>query len=226
MRKGSKGWRRWSEGRERGRGCYPDGCRQRSDRSAALRAVPEPPWVPRGRRREPTRRRRGRRRRGVSADEDGDDWRRRSDATPLPRAPPIRRGESVRRRSPTTPRSLRARARTRGGDRAREGARSAWCMRETDPFRNSSVVLRYRVAPPLPSSLLALFRPFEARKGERVCAPGSDFAPQEDLADVRYVHTRTCIHTYTHVYARGLAALNRSNRGDAAQIYTTITERM
>lgn len=29
------------EKRERGRGCYPDGCRQRSDRSAALRAVPE-----------------------------------------------------------------------------------------------------------------------------------------------------------------------------------------
>ncbi|KOX74766.1 hypothetical protein WN51_14704 [Melipona quadrifasciata] len=36
------------QGRELGReqGCYPDGCRQRSDRSAALRAVPKPKIPP------------------------------------------------------------------------------------------------------------------------------------------------------------------------------------
>lgn len=38
------------QGRGLGReqGCYPDGCRQRSDRSAALRAVPKPKDTARG----------------------------------------------------------------------------------------------------------------------------------------------------------------------------------
>lgn len=34
----------------------------------------------------------GRRREGLSVDEGDDDWRRPSDAAPLPRAPPIREG--------------------------------------------------------------------------------------------------------------------------------------
>lgn len=45
-------WTRDVEGMMQGRGlgreqgCYPDGCRQRSDRSAALRAVPKPKTPP------------------------------------------------------------------------------------------------------------------------------------------------------------------------------------
>lgn len=45
--------------RERGRGCYPDGCRQRSDRSAALRAVPERWGRRKGNRRRPRAQTRG-----------------------------------------------------------------------------------------------------------------------------------------------------------------------
>lgn len=119
------------------------------------------PRVSRGRRREPTRRRRGRRRRAVSADEDGDDWRRRADATPLPRAPPIRVG--VNPRPPAYP-LLYHPAPREGARRGPSGG-----ARATDPFRNSSVVLRYNGETRRRWPFFAPF--FQARKGgERVFA--------------------------------------------------------
>lgn len=118
---GIEGMGEVSEGREQGRGCYPDGCRQRSDGSAALRAVPEPRGIPTRYPAESS----GRRREGSSVDEDAGDWRRPRDATPLPPVPPIREGVSrpFRRCPPTAGRS---------------DAR--------DPSEISSVVLRYRAS--------------------------------------------------------------------------------
>lgn len=148
-RRDAKGW----EKRERGRGCYPDGCRQRSDRSAALRAVPEP----RATKREPT----------LAEGADARVHRRArtaaigGDCSTLPRFLAFRqfaRGWVVPpRRSPFLYllREDCARGAQRGGD----------------PLRNSSVVLRYI------RTSLALFRPFARAKGRERCLR-RDFTPR------------------------------------------------
>lgn len=131
-----------SEGREQGRGCYPDGCRQRSDGSAALRAVPEPRGIPT---RCPA---------NIGAQTRGfiggrEDRRLAATARRYPastRSANSRGGEpSVRRCPPTTKRS-----RARGVQHA------------TPPkFRVSYCAIGHRAGP---------FSPFRTRKGERVCA--------------------------------------------------------
>lgn len=108
----------------------------------------------RGRRREPTGHpAKGRRREGLSVDEGGDDWRRPSDAAPLPRAPPIREGVS----RPFAGAPLLSSPR---GDRARGGA-------APDPFE---IRVSYRA---IGRTSLALSRPFGERERASVFAPAT-----------------------------------------------------